>query len=336
MATSGEFDPNKFRTFLDELDFLSINGDGSIQSLLQYYCLLGVKENEFSAILALYLQQHSRNHTDKFTVKLNSSLSRNFGTLIDVLQTQKAEVLNLTTIDNSNEAILKKAVGIKKSGKLGGRLVSDIQILDLNSKPLHIIELKSDRCRMYLSELGQYNVSGKYNKKGCVQGLITDLKVLATLQAFALYQRTTFWQGVLVYSFQEDGKPFPRAFPKYITNESGTKGRHRRVPEISDPEDERKWFSICNDETEKLGAELDTFLQKQDYLIPPKEIYTIKVAEGTVNLHKTHSYSGARVSVQSQLMFFEVKANEKYLQHIAPQINNLYQTAAQRSNRKND
>jgi len=328
MTKAVEFDRKKFKEFLSELDFFNSGGEDSIQSLLQYYCLHGNKENEFSAILAFYLQKYSREISGNFTAELNSSLPEHRGILVESLSKEKIATYNLTLPDNSDKAIIEKFAKDK--------IHADIQIHDFTNKIQHVIELKSDRCREYLDYLAKFNTSGKYSKNRCVGKLIADIKSLASLQVFSIYKQTTFWQGILVYSFQNDGTPFSPGFPKYINPESGEKGEKRRVLEIANTDQQKAWFDECEKETLELKVAIHTFLKKQDYLVPPEEIYVIKVAEGTVKLHDTNPYSGARVAVQSHLLFFEVKADEKHLRRIALQVIDFFgSSGAQKSSQKN-
>lgn len=106
MTKAVEFDRKKFKEFLSELDFFNSGGEDSIQSLLQYYCLHGNKENEFSAILAFYLQKYSREVSGNFTAELNSNLPKHRGTLVESLTKEKIATLYLTLPDNSDEAII--------------------------------------------------------------------------------------------------------------------------------------------------------------------------------------------------------------------------------------
>lgn len=316
MTKAVEFDRKKFKEFLSDLDFFNSGGEDSIQSLLQYYCLHGNKENEFSAILAFYLQKYSREISGNFTAELNSYLPKHRGMLVESLTKEKITTLNLTLPDNSDKAIIEKFARDK--------IQADIQIYDFTNKIRHVIELKTDRCRKYLDDLAKFDTSGMYSPGDCLDKLIADIKLLASLQVFSVYKQITFWQGILVYSFQNDGTPFSPGFPKYIDDESGKKGEIRRVLEIANTDQEKAWFDKCEKETSDLKVAIQTFLKKQDYLVPPEEIYVIKVAEGTVNLHDVNPYSGARVSVQSQLLFFEVKASQPYLVEIAAQLSKFY------------
>jgi len=307
-----EFNQQGFENFLAGLSD-NLKNDESIQELLRFYCLHGVKENELSAILGFYLQSYSRKNTQKFTVIVNSSLPKNDG-IISFPLPEKPK-WQFTTIDNSDKGIIKKILG-----KTPPR--ADLQIFNLNKDPKHIIEFKSDRRLWYLSELHKSN--SKLHKN-----LIGDLKFLATLQAFSMYKETSCWQGVITYSFQEVGEQFPNNFPKYNLDEHKKK---LRVPEIRNEEDEKTWFKICDKELEKLIDQLKALIRSQDYLVHTEKIATIGLAKGIVNLHSSAEESGARVLVQSELLIFEVKANEKYLDRIRPQIIELQKKSAIRGN----
>lgn len=307
-----EFGRQGFENFLAGLSD-NLKNDESIQELLRFYCLHGVKENEISAIVGFYLQSYSRKNTQKFTVLLNSSLPKNDGVISFSLP--EDPTLELTTIDNSDTEIIKKILG-KRSP------IMDLQIFNLTKDLKHIIELKSDRRLLYLSDLHKSN-STSHTK------LVGDLKSLATLQAFSMYKDTSCWQGVITYSFQEVGEQFPNNFPKYNLDEHKNK---RRIPEIRNEEDEKAWFKICDKELEKLINQLKALIRSQDYLVYTEKIETIGLAKGIVNLHSSAEESGARVLVQSELLIFEVKANEKYLNRIRPQIRDLQKKSAIRGN----
>lgn len=332
MENEKGFDKQGFKEFLSSLSFSDAKGFEGIQRLLQFYCLYGVKENEFAAILSFFLQKHSQDHKLNFTTVLNSSLPKTYE-LLDSLPLGKGHVSHLRTIDNSNKSIIEKILCINKKGELRGKpIVIDIKIFDREENLHHVIELKSDRRQAYLAELDGFGSTGKIAKESLLQALVTDLKVLASLQAFALYKGTTFWQGILTYSFQETGKPYPEGFPKYIKYESGTDGSKRRIANIRNEEDEQRWFEICAIEMKKLKEQLENFLSKQNYLKSHGEIFEIPVAQGVVDLHTDTKNSSARVLVKSELFVFEVTANKDYLKSIAPQIRSAHHKALQKTN----
>ena len=324
-----DFDRNGFQSFINSLDFLTPKGNEGIQELLQFLCLHGVKENEFASILALYLQKYSKEGSYKFTTIVNSSLPKYNGMLIRSLLPYA-----LSTTSNSDQEIVEKVVGVTDAGFFGRSPVSDIQIYNLDQSCEHVIELKTNRRQKYLEELADYFEDGNYPESGCLQKLVSDLKALASFQAFSIYEEVVFWQGVLTYSFYETGSPFPAEFPKYTKNESKANNTARRMPTISKDEVIDEWFKQCEREIEQLKNQLQTFLGKQDYLEEPKEIHTVQVAQGIVNLHESEDGSGARVLVKSELLIFEVIAREKYLQRIAPQICEVYETALKLDNKK--
>lgn len=324
-----EFNRQGFEKFLAGLGY-DLENDNSIQELLRYYCLHGVKENEFAAILAFYLQRYLRSNDEKFTVVLNSSLPQHFGKLVQFLSREANDILKLTTYDKSDVSLIDKVVGATKDGKKG-RTFADIQVLGPSHQPQHIIELKSDRCEKYLSELLPDNKLSKPPKDGCIEGLITDLKILASLQAWEVYEESTFWQGVLVYSFHQVGGPLPTGFPKYIGDESRANEEKRKIP-VVDNDEEKRWFEICSVEVEDLGKKLLSFLSKQDFLVPPKTIHRIKVAQGGVHLHDEINSSKGQVIVHSELLLFEVIAQEEYLKSIAEPISRRYKEIFQRGN----
>ena len=325
-----EFNRQGFVKFLAGLGY-DLENDKSIQELLRYYCLHGVKENEFAAILAFYLQRYLRSNDEEFTAVLNSSLPQHSGKLVQSLSQKANDILSLTTYDKSDVSIIDKVVGVTKDGKKG-RTLADIQVLSPSHQPQHILELKADRCQKYLSELLPDNKLNKPPKDGCIEGLITDLKILASLQAWAVYEESTFWQGVLVYSFHQIGGPLPTGFPKYIGDESRANEEMRKIPVVDDEEEEKRWFEICSSEVEDLGKKLVTFLSKQDFLVPPKTIHRIKAAQGTVHLHDEINSSKGRVIVHSELLIFEVEAQKEYLKGIAGRISRRYKEIFQRGN----
>lgn len=320
-----EFDRKDFHRFLDALDFLTTKDNAGIQQLLQFFCLHGVKENEFASVLALYLQKYSRESANKFTTVVNSSLPKFDGKLIKSLPNTVS--YSLTTIDNSDKEIVKKIVGITRKGLLGRSPVSDIQLFGLDEIRKHIIELKTDRRQRYLGELARHLKSGEDLNSGCLKKLVADLKTLASLQAFSLHENVVFWQGVLTYSFHKIGSPFPKDFPKYIKDESKVNNRLRLMPAISAGKVNEEWFKKCDSEVEQLKSQLSIFLSRQNYLAPLKEIHSVEVARGVFRLHDNESDSGSRVLVKSELLIFEVEANKRYLKRIAPLINNFYTKA---------
>jgi hypothetical protein len=329
-----EFDRRGFKEFLAGLGD-KLKDDESIQEILQFYCLHGVKENEFASILALFLQRYSRGHDEKFTAVVNSSLPKHYGKLVESLQNKSTNSYFLSTNDFSNASIIKKVVGVGKKGKLGRNPVSDIQVFNFSSDLRHVIELKSDRRQKYLSELLKYKKTKKFPKKGCIEALTIDLKTLASLQAFSVYEGVVFWQGILTYSFYQIGSTFPVNFPKYGVTEAKDNKNKRKISMIRGDIDEKSWFESSSEESFDLEKELKVFLSEQKFLVPPEEIYRIQVAQGIVNLYGELESSEARVLVQSELLIFEVQAKEIYLSQIAPQIINKYAKAIQQGNKRN-
>lgn len=306
---------DKLLDYFRTLDFTASQINDEVKQILKFSHLHGNKENEFCLILGNFLQRLLLcEQSSNFFVVLNSPLPYLDRLKMFTEPRQVSSYEKLKSLDDDHEIINKMFA--KHPNKPPS---ADITIYNEKGHPSHSIEVKVNRRGHFLDTEDMEDETELKN----VDSILSDLKLSCASQV--LFEDTTFWQGIITYSFHPIGKQFPPNFPKYWDrNEKNANVARTLELDLRLEEHQDIWFSRCLDERKRFGKKLARLLDKQSaYLQNPvkRELLVIPIVEkGVVEFTLETDDAAQKVLVQSEMFLFEVNAQQDYLASLLPKI----------------